>query len=202
MIPYEVLDPSKVIDLQRADGVCSQLLVPLGLSHGPQRRFNADGIFSWETQAEEQRQKLSTYIQLYRSGIIESVAIGQRGAFSEIPYGPGQGTPVIASTLLVQNVLRTVTKSIELLQQLDVAPPVVIMLSLLNAKGYIFPAHQRDFYDSNRIDRPHVFLPPVVMNSYAEAIAEVLRPMFDALWNAGGWPVCNLYTANGGLPSW
>ena len=60
LIPYEVLDPSKVIDLQRADGLCSQLLIPLGLSSGTQRRFNADGIFSWETQAEEQQQKLST----------------------------------------------------------------------------------------------------------------------------------------------
>ena len=80
------------------------------------------------------------------------------------------------------------------------APPVVLTLSLTNAKDYIFAA-QREFYDSNRIDRPHVFLPPVVMNTYTEPIATVLRPTFDALWNAGGLAACNLYTANGTLPS-
>ena len=87
-----------MIDIQKADKLCSQFLVPLDLSYGPQRRFNADGIFSWESEAREGKQRISTYIQLYRSGTIESIAIGQRGAFAHIPHGQGQGTPVIGST--------------------------------------------------------------------------------------------------------
>lgn len=198
IIPYEVLDPSRVVDLQRADGLCPQLLVPLGLSYGPQRRFNADGIFCW--QSERPEQKVSTYIQLYRSGMIEAVAIEERGAFSQVRYGAGEGTPVIGSTLLVENVLRTVTKSITLLQQIDVVPPIVIMLSILNAKGYVFAVQRREMYNANQLDRSQVLLPPVVMNSYAEFLPRVLRPLFDALWNAGGHAACTLYTAEGTLP--
>ena len=61
---------------------------------------------------------------------------------------------------------------------LDVAPPVVILLSLLNAKGYLFPVTQ-ELYESHQIDRSHVLLPPVVLNSFAESPATIMRPLFE-----------------------
>lgn len=65
-------------------------------------------------------------------------------------------------------------------------PPIFVMLSLLGVKGYKMAV---SIYDSGHpIDRDLLILPEVVIDSYESDVAKAMKPAFDSVWNAAGWP--------------
>jgi hypothetical protein len=72
VVPYESLEPSRLIDIVAADSDAYATLAPVGQG-GTQRRFNADGILGYVTDKDrEGKTFISAYTQLYRTGVIES----------------------------------------------------------------------------------------------------------------------------------
>jgi hypothetical protein len=47
------------------------------------------------------------------------------------------------------------------------------------------------------IDRDELIFPEVVADGYEADIPTLIKPTFDALWNAAGWPRSLSYDANG-----
>jgi hypothetical protein len=74
---------------------------------------------------------------------------------------------------------------------------VVVLASLLNVEGFVLAVNEKHGYSSSAVDRPHASFPSVVINNYEDRVETVLRPVLDALWNAGGWDRCHDYDAAG-----
>lgn len=190
IIPFAILDPSKVLDIRLARPLCDAHLLPFD-SHWNEIRFNADGVLTYKFEG----QGIASYCQLFRSGMVEAVGCGRLGGFVEEP--PDRSSRAIACKLMVQKVASTTRKTLQLLQKVGVSSPLMITLSLLNTANYRFPSGRpnpllngEDMLTTNVIDRNSVLLPPVIMDQYEAPLAKLLRPILDALWNAGGWSHC------------
>jgi hypothetical protein len=71
---------------------------------------------------------------------------------------------------------------------LDVELPVFAFLTMVGVKGYYMETGQR-FWRGDRevIDRDILVLPEVEVENYDVKAESLLRPCFDAVWNACGY---------------
>ena len=62
------------------------------------------------------------------------------------------------------------------------------MLSLLEVRGYRIVKHRPDGINSEEaIDREDLVLPDLLVEDTSAVQWATLRPMFDVMWQAGGW---------------
>jgi hypothetical protein len=141
-------------------------------------RYNLDGFVAHTQRDNKSRQ---CYTQLFRDGGIEALSGGvlakheERGGF--YPWGMEQ--MVIGGLGQYQQFAETV----------GVAPPLLISLTLSGVKGWRVLRGPYDFNDGDAVFDRDVVSPPEVMVSDLAAPADiVLRPVFDFIWNGGGWP--------------
>jgi hypothetical protein len=75
------------------------------------------------------------------------------------------------------------------LQQLDVPPPIVFMITLQGVRGARLGVGPRFLDERPKIDRDVLELPEVIIEQYGtpESYQRAARPAFDALWNTGGY---------------
>jgi len=140
-------------------------------------RFNADGVveYSWR----KDKNISTSYTQLFRSGAIEAVAVA--GAHNEI--SPESVENEVGGALL---------NYLPVLESLGVDLPLVTLVSILDGKGASFfgnniPTRTSFNSQSYGLDRDVIHLPDVLLQSYDPDIAESLQPIFDALWQSGGY---------------
>ena len=50
---------------------------------------------------------------------------------------------------------------------------------------------------SNPIDRNDLVIPELMLEELNDDPAKVMKPIFDAVWNASGWPRCMNYDNDG-----
>jgi hypothetical protein len=129
------------------------------------------------------------YLQLFRNGVVESV---QTHAVGDPPVAYGGDYEYV---LVVQ--LRAI---LSMLKQLEVDLPLTVLVSVLNTKGVqIIPYENRPSYSQGNkpIDRDKLIIPPVLFESFNQKPEAILRPVFDAIWNASGWAGSINYTEKG-----
>ena len=123
-----------------------------------------------------------SYLQVFRSGIVEAVNR------SLLEHGPDE-PKYIANVAYEDALLRGLRRILDLQKKLGVEPPVVVMLSLLGVKGYVmYVGVERRFGGGRPIDRDALLIPEVLVEDLDADVDAILRPIFDALWNATGWP--------------
>jgi hypothetical protein len=76
-------------------------------------------------------------------------------------------------------------------KKFGIEAPFVILISLLSVKGARLPVSESradvDNWDENdEIERDALLLPDVIVKDYVEPLGNVMRPAFDALWQALG----------------
>ena len=73
------------------------------------------------------------------------------------------------------------------------------MLSLLGVSGYVMGVdpQSRIQRNENPIDRSDLIVPEEVIDTYDRAAEDILKPCFDAIWNATGWERSMNYDAEG-----
>jgi hypothetical protein len=130
-----------------------------------------------------QRGDVSTqcYTQLFRDGGIEVLSGGvlvkdeQRGGF----YAGGMEGTVIPRFGRYQ----------AFWQAIGVIPPLLIGLTLSGVRGWKVLRGSCAFSDvEGAFDRDVVVLPEVIISDLSTPADLVLRPLFDFVWNGGGWP--------------
>jgi hypothetical protein len=67
--------------------------------------------------------------------------------------------------------------------RLGVEPPLFVMLTLLGVAGYRL---DRSDFDDHTIDRNDLIIPEVRVEEFNADPHEVMRPIFDSIWNAAG----------------
>ena len=85
------------------------------------------------------------------------------------------------------------------LRKLDVPPPFVVMLTLEGIRDSVLVETHDDLYEADKISLDALELPPVAIEGYgsAEDYRRAMRPVFDALWNAGGRERCTYFSEDG-----
>ena len=150
------------------------------------RRFNLDGIVT-HTKDVEDGKDYGGYCQLFFNGVIESV-------FSDLIRGaqsarPSNGVGGIASLAYERDVIQAVGTYLNSYRELDVIPPIAISMALLGCKGSFLYVNPRQFLRNGvvPIDRDAAILPDVVIDEFDVDVAEAMKPIFDAVWNACGY---------------
>lgn len=130
---------------------------------------------------------LQCYTQLFRDGGLEVVSGGvivkhdERGGF----YAWGMERVVIAGLATYQ----------KFWQEVGVAPPILISLTLTGVKGWKVLRSPYSYHDLDAVlDRNIVSTPEMILSDFATPTGfstpadVVLRHAFDFVWNGGGWP--------------
>jgi hypothetical protein len=183
-----ILDSATQIDLAPLNQNPGQ--APPIRATGWNHRFNLDGFLTYSQYRVDQ--PADSYLQVFRSGIFEAVATGlmlQR-----------EGNLLIPAPALEGKLLESLRKYLALAKGLGVSMPMVIMLSMQGVKSYRiwFRSDWYDYGQMHAIDRDTLLLPDVLLEDFSTLADVAMKPIFDALWQAGGLAGCQHYNEKGG----
>jgi hypothetical protein len=184
VVPVAAVDRSTAVDISPV--VQNPGMLPPTYSGGWNNRLNLDGIVTFAGPNSDNGLCIN-YTQLFRNGAIEAVTT------SHLNAGTHQVFPIYEERLI-----EALRAYLELGEQLGVAPPVALMVSLVGVKGYrmgLPPDYSQAMFGG--IDREMVVGSEVVIDSMSADPIQVLRPCFDLIWNACGYARSANYTANG-----
>lgn len=182
LVPLESFSPTATISLSSAARV-GYHLCPLG-SSGYDTRFNLEGLLYHNGHLSRIG---SAYLQLYRNGIIETVN-------TSILIANGNQNS-IPSSLFENTLIQYISHYLSALRELEIHPPVAVMLSLVGVKEYRM-AVGAQFPGGAEIDRDVLVIPEILLEKF-ECSPTDLKPMFDAVWNAAGWSESKNFDAQG-----
>ena len=176
LIPLESFSPNYGIDLDPIINEPAKLkpIYTSGWSH----RINLEGVLSYAGGGKD---KSHSYIQLYRNGIIEAV--------EGLILSADREKKIIPSLTYELELLKSLAEFLNLAKQLGVNMPIVIFLTLIGVKDWEMGVDRIKFWhnDYYKIDRDILQLPETIIESYDIEPKDILRPMFDLIWNACGF---------------
>jgi hypothetical protein len=195
IIPFGAFDPAvkfdvaSLVHLYHAYDDCS--LRPIS-TRRCSYRHNFDGFLTY-TEIRQSTSSFS-YLQVFRNGAIEAV---EAQLLLEI-----KGKRRILGVRYEEELIDALDRFLSIQSQLGVKPPLFIMLSLLGVHGYTMDVTYAglDRYTQpidQPIDRDDLLIPEVLVDNFDCDLAEVMRPAFDAIWNAAGWPGSRSYDDTG-----
>lgn len=162
--------------------------MPLGASEY-KRRYNLDGYFTYDEEQKGERTETLAYTQFFRNGTIESVCVDQGR--------PLENVKAISITHYEEQMLRFLSASIKSLKTLQIDMPYSLMVTvtgvmdgILRLGGYY--SHRNRFFDRDVLQ-----LPDVIIETEGIEAGKIMRPIFDAIWNAAGWGQCCNYNEEG-----
>ncbi len=152
---------------------------------GWDRRINLEGVISFSGNT------LSTsYTQLYRTGIIEAVT----GALLQQQRGD---RVLIPSVAYEREILKYLADCFRIFREIGVSAPVLIALTLTGVKGFEMGVGDFGWDSGNKITSDTLLLPGTLVEDLATPVTTILKPTFDLVWNACGYPVSKNFDENG-----
>lgn len=146
--------------------------------------FNMDGHVLYGGGHLSESQPLSeecVYSQMFRNGTLEVVRNG-------IVYDP-QDEKEKRSFLRMQTIepdlIEAFPRYLQFFKQAGISPPIWCFLTLTDVKGAYIHC-QRDHSWFPPIDRSDLFIPEIVIDDLNVGPDELLRPLFDMIWNSAG----------------
>jgi hypothetical protein len=180
LMPLISFSSAQTYDLSKIAAMPAQL-PPIYCSSWS-HRYNLDGFLTYSGGDEG---KSHSYAQLFRNGIVEAV--------EGLLLKPYKGL-LIPSLAYEEELCESLGKCLFVLKTLSIEPPILGFLSFLGVKGYemeVVSHHRALRYaarDGNKVDRDVLMLPEFVIESYDVTPSTILKPCFDSVWNACGFP--------------
>jgi hypothetical protein len=188
LIPLNAFNVSSRYDLSPMQNQI-KLLDPIyaHFHNGP--RYNFEGLLAHNKYSDQP--VAGSYVQLLLNGIVESV----EGALFSFAPGPSNLDMWRIEGMIIDALQRYLT----IQNRLGVSPPVLVMLSLLDIQGYTIeaPRHSTYFNPQPGIGEKNLLIPEEEIEAFDRPADQLLRPIFDRIWNAAGWPRCLYYANNG-----
>lgn len=173
VIPLQAMVSDFQIDIA-SNSNALQKIPPMGAS-GWNQRINLDGRLSFRNISDE---RSYGYAQLFRNGIIETVAVEDIW----------NGQKIIASQAYEENIISALKLYFPVLHELGIASPAYLFLSLLGVKDYTFAVGRNGLRNGlNRAERDNILLPEIAVEQWTDNPSIVMRPAFDMVWNAFGF---------------
>jgi schlafen family protein len=183
VIPMAAFDPGFVPELPKEAG--NPNLFPL-YSMGCSGRPNFDGFLTFYSP-KPNPPRYTSYLQVFRNGAIETVDVLMLSG-SRMPSGLGVARS-IPSVALEVRVIEALQRYVRLEREIGVEPPVFVALTLLGAKGYaVYVPPERMTLAPVPIDRDALVIPAALVEDFGTTPDVMLKPVFDAVWNAAGYP--------------
>jgi hypothetical protein len=161
-------------------------------------RPNFDGMLGYLQGKEKMG-----WLQIFRNGVVEAVD-------TDILELVDPDKPHIPIKYFEGQLLGATTRYLTLLKALGVVPPVLLSLSLLGVKRYTIGISREDYgseflglaqlqsrAEQYPIDHDDLLMPGRLIEDFGANIEELLQPLFDMIWNAGGLPGSLFYNAEG-----
>jgi len=176
IVPFESLRMDFALDLEAVMKAAQGGILPLSAgSNG--HIYTLEGVLCFD-----ELPACNAYTQIFRNGIIETASrhlLTHARAGKLIPCGA-----------LPRDVMTFVGAATRFYQSVGVQPPLVAMMSILNVNGFEFATSTElgvGFY-KHQVDRDDLIFPSVLIQNYETPVVENCRPIFDALFNAAGYP--------------
>jgi len=159
---------------------------------GWDHRFNLDGFLTWSRTSDESAR---SYTQLFFDGAIEAV-------YADLLRGPQggkvqNGEGIIASIAYEKSAIEALRDYLNEYAALGITGPIAVSLSILGCRGSYLAVDTFMSGDRHPIDRDAVILQEVVFDGPDVDVPTVLKPLFDQVWNACGFPRSFNYTEAG-----
>ena len=160
-------------------------------------RYNFDGIVLGGEKG--------SYIQVFWDGSIESV---QDYVLS---FSTGEEPEFVIPSDLFESSVRGLflPRFLGWQKKLNVSPPSFIFLSLLNVDNFSIKLNEKEqssarmmrtsmkFEPNKPFDRPFIFVPEVMTETLEPDIDALMKPVFDRIWQAAGYPRSLNYDKDG-----
>lgn len=141
-------------------------------------RHSLDGFLTYCTGRSG---KTHSYVQIFRNGIIEAV--------EGLLLKPQGDELVIPGLAYEQELVKALPDYLSVFKALNVGLPIFVFLTLVGVKGYSMAFDRRYWrWEVYTINREVLFLPEVVMKNYEDRLEDILKPIFDSVWNTCGFP--------------
>jgi len=181
LVPLRAFDPGAKFDVASLAHKKTEL-APIG-SLSWSDRHNFDGFLTYD---QGNRSVGISYLQVFRNGTIEAVDAWI------LRDRPKVGR-LIPAQFFESKLVEAVGRFLRRQKQLGVEPPVFVMLSLLRVSGYVMATGSRypnlhDLTDFHPIDRNDLLVSEVMVDNLDSDPPQVMKPIFDAIWNAAGYP--------------
>lgn len=187
VVPRSALHRGAAIDMDSViqDSQQGNVLRPLH-SRGWSNKRNFDGNVSFDPPSAPSGR---SYTQLFRAGAVELVST----------RALTRGEREIPGIAIEREVIERVAAILPVLYRASIASPISVMLSLLGVRSFRMAFRQSAFYDddASEIDRDDLIIPESEISADSHSVGEQLRPAFDLLWQACGWPGSPSYDAEG-----
>jgi hypothetical protein len=180
IVPISAFSNQNQIDLRRAYEMARSLLAVSNSGVTP--NYNFDGVVHVSVGSKGS----DGYTQVFRNGCVESVNV-------RLIAGTDAAQPTFSALSFRNYVLNLIPQHIESLQQLEVATPLVIMITLEIPYGTILGLDGES--TPSPIQQERLEIAEIVIHDYGTSTdyGRQLRPALDALWNAGGYPGFGYY---------
>ena len=147
------------------------------------------------------------YVQVFRSGAVEiadaSILEEQQVTPRYIRAGqmpqPLPHTKWIRHIAFEEGVIQALQTTVQFQTQIGVEPPLLVSLSLVKVSGYRI--YLENVFRPNlghQIDRDVLLFPEILIETLPQVdLPALLKPTFDMVWNAAGYPRSLNYDAQG-----
>jgi hypothetical protein len=156
---------------------------------GSEFRHNFDGVVLSD-------QSGYPYIQVFRDGIIE---LTMRTVFWY--RNESTANPVLSPTSLEKAVVAVVGQALALQEQMGASKPTWMLLTMVNVQGVPLADKPQQLMlesgNSKRIDRNELLFPESLIDRDDLDLPTIFRPLFDQVWNSGGYSHSRSYDADG-----
>ncbi|MFW9873965.1 MAG: helix-turn-helix domain-containing protein [Candidatus Thorarchaeota archaeon] len=175
LVPLEAFSLGKTFEINNL-AKKSYALMPLHSSNW-NARFNIDGYLTFNV-IKTRKPFEKSYVQLYRNGIIE---VAEDYLFQH--YKENGKISIIPISEIETELMQKLPQYLKNLKEIKVDPPIYLSINIFGVKGFGHPSHVHETYP---IDRDHLNPASILIESYSANLGELMKPMFDSLWNACG----------------
>jgi hypothetical protein len=193
MIPVASFLNRERLDLTK-NGNLSTRFRPIYVSSW-NHRYNLDGYMTWRPSRTE-GEGVDSYCQVFFDGTVEAV-FSDLLRTSEGASVRG-GTGFIASIAYEKYTIEAVQSYLQGYAEFGLAGPIALSMAILGCRGSYMGVGPRQLLGENHpIDRDAIILPDVIVEDLKVNIPQLMKPLFDAVWNACGFPYSLNYDKDG-----
>lgn len=173
VLPLGAFTATTAIDIAAYEASTNRLS-PMGAS-GWNSRINLDGLVMFTGDNERSSR---AYTQIFRTGAVESVAV----------LTTHEDHMLLPSMAYEQEVMSFLARYLKLTAEFEIEPPYYAFLSFVGVRGCRFGVRRGMLWpeDVLPLHEDMLILQEVVIQDRDDQPHQVLRPIFDMVWNAFG----------------
>lgn len=165
-----------------------QRMTPL-MTGGGNQNFNLDGFMTYSSIGQE----IHSFTQLFRDGCLEFYT----SHFHRKDETKGD-VYQINGFYIEGLVVESISKAFEIYAEFKIEPPYAIFINVFDTENGILVGDSRLWhYRATLIGRNSILLPSVLLQSNSVDLWKELKPIFDILWQSGGYSKSPYYKEDG-----